>query len=53
MVQLGGRPIAALLQPPPTGLGKVQAAGNDEPMGGYRDVILSLVKASEADDPTS
>jgi len=35
------------------GLAVANAKAAELRMGGYRDVILSLVKASEADDPTS
>ena len=35
------------------GLAVANAKAAELRMGGYRDVILSLVKASETDDPTS
>ena len=35
------------------GLAVANAKAAELRMGGYRDVILSLVKASEAHDPTS
>ena len=35
------------------GLAAANAKAAELRMGGYRDVILSLVKASEGDDPTT